>query len=385
MLPLRPAAVLARSVASLDLLSGGRGRAGPAFVLGPSGDIVSAIGTFAELVAPVVPGARRGRTGRALGRPGVGGCRGSSGSCSQRRPSKGVGAPVILSESESESESAADAARPLERDGSWGNAGGLPVTDRPRARPSSAADQPGRVGIPAGRDNHRNLVAIHDHLRSELEQIRLAVSQVADGELDPGGARTLIARMTLRQNHWTLGSFCASYCRIVTIHHTVEDAHLFPNLDGGTLAGAGVATAGRRTRGDRRGARPVRSTARWSTWCTRNRAGSCRPGRAPPRSANWPTNSVDCCSPTWRTRRTSWLAAWPGCRARSGSGPPKVRHSTGRVSPRPRLSVRHDRCGLPGVRTGQLLDASAERRHRIPASMKASMSPSNTAPGLPTS
>ena len=149
--------------------------------------------------------------------------------------------------SESESESTADAARPLERDGSWGNAGGLPVTDRPRARPSSAADQPGRVGIPAGRDNHRNLVAIHDHLRSELEQIRLAVSQVADGELDPGGARTLIARMTLRQNHWTLGSFCASYCRIVTIHHTVEDAHLFPNLDGGTLAGAGVATAGRRT------------------------------------------------------------------------------------------------------------------------------------------
>ena len=135
---------------------------------------------------------------------------------------------MILSESESESES--DAARPLERDGSWGNAGGLPVTDRPRARPSSASDQPGGVGVPAGRDNHRNLVAIHDHLRSELEQIRLAVSQVADGELDPGVARTLIARMTLRQNHWTLGSFCASYCRIVTIQHTVEDAHLFPTL-----------------------------------------------------------------------------------------------------------------------------------------------------------
>ena len=38
--------------------------------------------------------------------------------------------------------------------------------------------------------------------------------------------------MTLRQNHWTLGSFCASYCRIVTIHHAVEDTHMFPNLAG---------------------------------------------------------------------------------------------------------------------------------------------------------
>ena len=40
----------------------------------------------------------------------------------------------------------------------------------------------------------------------------------------------MISRMTVRQNHWTLGSFCASYCRIVTIHHTVEDAHMFPAL-----------------------------------------------------------------------------------------------------------------------------------------------------------
>ena len=81
-----------------------------------------------------------------------------------------------------------------------------------------------------GHDNHRNLVAIHDHLRSELEQIGQAVNQVAAGELTPVAARSLISRMTLRQNHWTLGSFCASYCRIVTIHHAVEDTHMFPNL-----------------------------------------------------------------------------------------------------------------------------------------------------------
>ena len=99
----------------------------------------------------------------------------------------------------------------------------MPVEDRPLAVLTSTASN-------GGHDNHRNLVAIHDHLRSELEQIGQAVNQVAAGELTPVAARSLISRMTLRQNHWTLGSFCASYCRIVTIHHAVEDTHMFPNL-----------------------------------------------------------------------------------------------------------------------------------------------------------
>jgi hemerythrin superfamily protein len=36
--------------------------------------------------------------------------------------------------------------------------------------------------------------------------------------------------MTLRQNSWTLGAYCASYCRIVTGHHTLEDQAVFPHL-----------------------------------------------------------------------------------------------------------------------------------------------------------
>jgi hypothetical protein len=86
------------------------------------------------------------------------------------------------------------------------------------------------INAPSGPENFRNLVAIHDHLRAELEQIGQAVQQVEEGELTPAAARTMISRMTVRQNHWTLGSFCASYCRIVTIHHAVEDAHMFPGV-----------------------------------------------------------------------------------------------------------------------------------------------------------
>ncbi len=92
------------------------------------------------------------------------------------------------------------------------------------------AAEPAGPPTRAGSGNHRNLVAIHDHLRGELQQIRQAATDVVAGELEPGAARNLINRMTMRQNRWTLGSFCAAYCRIVTIHHTIEDTHMFPAL-----------------------------------------------------------------------------------------------------------------------------------------------------------
>ncbi|GAA0390660.1 hypothetical protein Acor_47430 [Acrocarpospora corrugata] len=80
------------------------------------------------------------------------------------------------------------------------------------------------------RANGRRLVQIHDHLRHELTQIRDALEQVADGRSEAAALRSLINEMTMRQNYWTLGSFCASYCRILTAHHSIEDAHMFPAL-----------------------------------------------------------------------------------------------------------------------------------------------------------
>ncbi len=75
-----------------------------------------------------------------------------------------------------------------------------------------------------------HLVEIHDHLRSELAQVRDLIQQVADGALDVGAARSAINQMTMRQNAWSVGAYCESYCRVVTIHHTLEDRRVFPEL-----------------------------------------------------------------------------------------------------------------------------------------------------------
>jgi alkanesulfonate monooxygenase SsuD/methylene tetrahydromethanopterin reductase-like flavin-dependent oxidoreductase (luciferase family)/hemerythrin-like domain-containing protein len=76
----------------------------------------------------------------------------------------------------------------------------------------------------------QQLVDIHDHLRSELEQLYALVHQVESGLMEVGRARSLVNTMTMRQNNWTLGAYCESYCRVVTTHHTIEDRSLFPDL-----------------------------------------------------------------------------------------------------------------------------------------------------------
>lgn len=76
----------------------------------------------------------------------------------------------------------------------------------------------------------RNLVAAHDQLRADLDRLREVVREVLADTLAPGEARAEIQRLGLRQNSWTLGAYCASYCRITTLHHTREDEDLFPYL-----------------------------------------------------------------------------------------------------------------------------------------------------------
>ncbi|MBV9831859.1 MAG: LLM class flavin-dependent oxidoreductase, partial [Marmoricola sp.] len=76
----------------------------------------------------------------------------------------------------------------------------------------------------------QHLIDVHDALRAELAQLRDVVDQVRRGLMQVGQARSVINTMTMRQNNWTLGTYCETYCRIVTGHHTLEDHSVFPRL-----------------------------------------------------------------------------------------------------------------------------------------------------------
>ena len=87
-----------------------------------------------------------------------------------------------------------------------------------------AAYRPAQLAVP------QHLKDVHDHLRAELTQVRDVVEQVVRGHLAVGAARSAVNAMTMRQNNWTLGAYCESYCRVVTGHHGLEDTGIFPHL-----------------------------------------------------------------------------------------------------------------------------------------------------------
>ncbi|UAL29596.1 LLM class flavin-dependent oxidoreductase [Nocardioides rotundus] len=95
---------------------------------------------------------------------------------------------------------------------------------RPTHDAPAAADD---VPLP---EHAQHLVDIHNGLRGELAQVRDVLDQVRRGHLPVGAARSVINTMTMRQNNWTLGAYCESYCRAVTGHHTLEDRSIFPHL-----------------------------------------------------------------------------------------------------------------------------------------------------------
>ncbi|WP_204037398.1 hemerythrin domain-containing protein, partial [Micromonospora qiuiae] len=97
-------------------------------------------------------------------------------------------------------------------------------------RPTGPAPDPERTYTAHEQAAAQHLIDVHDGLRAELAQIHDLIEQVAAGLIDVGAARSHINMMTMRQNKWTLGTYCESYCRVVTTHHTIEDRSLFPHL-----------------------------------------------------------------------------------------------------------------------------------------------------------
>ncbi|WP_130013985.1 LLM class flavin-dependent oxidoreductase [Serinicoccus sediminis] len=107
--------------------------------------------------------------------------------------------------------------------------------DGRRLSPSMPWDEPSRPAAPGGAsgahpEQAQHLKDIHDGLRGELAQVRDVLDQVRRGHTTVGAARSVVNTMTMRQNNWTLGAYCESYCRIVTGHHTLEDRSVFPHL-----------------------------------------------------------------------------------------------------------------------------------------------------------
>jgi hypothetical protein len=98
------------------------------------------------------------------------------------------------------------------------------------ARPRRHRSGTGENHTDEGRRAANSLLEVHDLLRGELSELRGILRQVRDETMPAGDARAALNAMVLRQNDWTLGAVCARYCGVVTRHHGIEDAAVFPHL-----------------------------------------------------------------------------------------------------------------------------------------------------------
>jgi hypothetical protein len=105
------------------------------------------------------------------------------------------------------------------------------------AQPWDESDRPTRTVSPTdvpytamGRAVGSHLIDVHNHLRGELDNIRRLVNNVESGNVSPGDAVVSLNQFSIRQNNWTTGAYCAAFCRLVALHHGLEDSDVFPHL-----------------------------------------------------------------------------------------------------------------------------------------------------------
>ena len=103
------------------------------------------------------------------------------------------------------------------------------ITDLDEMRRPRAPKHDPSALTPAQQGLGRHLVEVHDGYRKEMRQVRDAVDRVTAGSRGPQ-VGSPVSRLTARQDQWMLGTFCATFCRLVAVHHAAEDETMFPAI-----------------------------------------------------------------------------------------------------------------------------------------------------------
>lgn len=75
-----------------------------------------------------------------------------------------------------------------------------------------------------------HLRAIHDHFRQQLAVLVDAVADVRLGAGDPAEVRAAAHDLAPRLTEQQVAGFCGQVCRLVTMHHTLENQAMYPPI-----------------------------------------------------------------------------------------------------------------------------------------------------------
>ena len=76
----------------------------------------------------------------------------------------------------------------------------------------------------------RHLAAIHRHYLMDLSRIAQALRRIEAGDAPPSDLEHIVLNAEMAQNFRAFGTLCGQECRVLTLHHDIEEQQIFPQL-----------------------------------------------------------------------------------------------------------------------------------------------------------
>src|SRR3569623_2106027 len=83
---------------------------------------------------------------------------------------------------------------------------------------------------PEQRHAGEHLREVHDHLRENMQAIRVLIDRAQAGHVSAEDVARETGDLTMVTNFRRFGNLCGQHCQIVNTHHSIEDAYLFPSI-----------------------------------------------------------------------------------------------------------------------------------------------------------
>ena len=80
------------------------------------------------------------------------------------------------------------------------------------------------------RRHGRRLALYHRHHLGELAGVRAALERLEADQTAAVEVEECIATLDMVRNYRDFGNLCGQHCQLLTMHHTIEDRHIFPLL-----------------------------------------------------------------------------------------------------------------------------------------------------------
>ena len=76
----------------------------------------------------------------------------------------------------------------------------------------------------------RHLAAIHRHYLSEMQQISHVLERIKTRDESPDSLSQIVLHSAMHKNFEAAGTLCGHQCRVLTMHHDIEEQSMFPAL-----------------------------------------------------------------------------------------------------------------------------------------------------------